>query len=277
LVSGVAHDFNNLLTGIMLYCDLMLLELEKTRSAHRPPGENPMNEDRNKEEYGQLLHCTKEIRAAGVRGTALIQQLMAVARQERGDRIVFSLNETILGLRDLLSRLIGENIELVTDLATDLKPLEMEPIRAQQIVLNLVLNARDAMPEGGKIVLCTRNRMLAGAAMTEFSVSDTGCGMGGLNAAEILQPFFTTKKRSEGHGLGLATVHSIVQEVRGAIHFESTQGKGTRVEVCLPVARPVNAVELPNALVSSEGSAPVLAFSGGKSRAKANARRRQSL
>jgi signal transduction histidine kinase len=136
MVGGVAHDSNNLLTGIMLYCDLLIAELEK--------GSRPQRH-------------AQEVRIASEHGAALVQQLLAVARPPAGDSRIFALNDVVRGLGDLLNRLLGENIVLKTSLAADLGPVRMDPAQAQQILLNLALNARDAMPRGGQITLTTRN------------------------------------------------------------------------------------------------------------------------
>ncbi len=223
LVSGVAHDFNNLLTGVVLCSDLLLAGLEK---------------------QGPLRRYAQEIRMAAAHGTELIQQLLAVARQGAVTASLLSFNEAIAALRHLLMRLIGENIELITNLADDLCKVEMDPAHAQQIILNLLLNARDAMPDGGRITLTTRNcgRVVTDSglaestplAYVEFEVGDTGLGMDAATRARAFQPFFTTKKPGAGNGLGLATVSSIVQQCGGTVVVESEPGKGARVIVRLP-------------------------------------------
>jgi two-component system cell cycle sensor histidine kinase/response regulator CckA len=221
LVSGVAHDFNNLLTGVVLCSDLLLAGLEKQSALRR---------------YAQ------EIRMAAAHGTELIQQLLAVARQGAMPASLLSLNEAIAGLRSLLARLIGEDIELVTHLADDLGVVTMDPAHSQQIILNLLLNARDAMPDGGRITLTTRNCGLVindsaespRLGLVEFEVSDTGCGMDAETRARAFQPFFTTKEPGAGSGLGLATVSSIVQQCGGTVVVQSEPGKGARVVVRLP-------------------------------------------
>src|SRR5262249_17121799 len=139
-----------------------------------------------------------------------------------------------------LQRLVGENIELETLLAPDLDPVEMDPAQMQQTILNLVLNARDAMPGGGRITLVTQNCRNESAAKSrevaavEFSVSDTGCGMDEETRTHIFEPFFSTKGPGRGTGLGLATVHNIVAQHHGTIQVESMLGSGTRVVVRLP-------------------------------------------
>jgi signal transduction histidine kinase len=215
LVSGVAHDFNNLLTGILLYCDLLMAALED-----RP----------------RLQSQVKEMRGAGEQGGALIQQLLTLARHQVAEPRPILWNDTILGIKSFLQRLIGENIELTTELDPLLEPVEMDPAQMQQTILNLVLNARDAMSDGGKIILTTSNCKSGSArvAAVEFCVSDTGCGMDDGTRAHIFEPFFSTKGPGRGNGLGLATVHNIVAQHGGTIQVETAPGNGTRVVVRLP-------------------------------------------
>jgi signal transduction histidine kinase/CheY-like chemotaxis protein len=222
LVGGVAHDFNNLLTGIMLYCDLLLAGLEHN---------------------SRLRHHVDEIRMAGEHGGALIQQLLAVARQQVVEPRVLSLNHVVLGMRNLLSRLIGENIELVTELADDLWSVKMDAAQVQQIILNLVLNARDAMPDGGRVMLRTQNcadlwdmrdQDREVTPCVELTVTDNGCGMDAETRAHLFEPFFTTKQTGRGNGLGLATVHGIVKQDGGTIEVQSEVGQGTCVIIRLP-------------------------------------------
>jgi len=244
LVSGVAHDFNNLLTGVVLCSDLLLMGLAKQSPLRR---------------YAQ------EIRIAAAHGTELIQQLLAVGRQGAVTASLLSFNDAIAGLSNLLARLIGEDIELVTHLADDLGMVRIDPAHAQQIILNLLLNARDAMPDGGRITLTTRNcgfavsgpgcTQSATPAHIEFEVSDTGCGMDAETRARVFQPFFTTKKPGIGNGLGLSTVSSIVQHNGGTIVLESEPEKGVRVIVRLPAQFPPQAAKEPGGKFES-ASAP---------------------
>jgi len=216
LVSGVAHDFNNLLTGILLYCDLLIAALED-----RP----------------RLQGQVKEMRGAGEQGGALIQQLLTLARHQVAEPRPILWNDTVLGIKSFLQRLIGENIELTAELDPLLESVEMDPAQMQQTILNLVLNARDAMPGGGRVTLTTSNCKTNGAgrvAAVEFSVSDTGCGMDDETRTHIFEPFFSTKGPGRGNGLDLATVHNIVAQHGGTIQVESTPGNGTRVVVRLP-------------------------------------------
>jgi signal transduction histidine kinase len=218
LVGGVAHDFNNLLTGIVLACDLLLAGMDRK---------------------SRLRRYAEEIRMGAVQGAGLIQQLVEVARQRVVEPRLLSFNDAITNLRSLLARLIGENIELVTHLAGNLRLVKMDPALVQQIILNLVLNARDAMPDGGRITLSTRNYESASnpvefAPGIEFVAADSGCGMDAETRARAFEPFFTTKPSGQGNGLGLATVHSIVKQAGGIIEVESAPGQGTRITVRLP-------------------------------------------
>jgi signal transduction histidine kinase len=226
LAGGVAHDFNNLLTGVLLYCDLLMAHLEP---CHR------------------VRKYAEEIRKAGLQATGLVRQLLAVARPTNSEPRLLSLNEIADGMRNLLVRLIGENIELKFQLDPSLGLIKMDPTQCQQILLNLVLNARDAMPGGGQITVETSNCKVqvltetkpeAGSAASLpcalFVVADNGSGMDDATRTHLFEAFFTTKA-SKGTGLGLATVHDIVTTNGGLIHVESAPAHGTRVSVLLPL------------------------------------------
>jgi len=227
LVGGVAHDFNNLLTGVVLCCDLLLAKLDPN---------NP------------LRRYAEEMRIAGIQGTTLIQQLLAIVRQDHAELTLLSWNDVVNDMRGLLTRLIGENIELNVDLGSELLRVQMDAAEAQQIVLNLVLNARDAMPDGGRILLATRNcvprrsgdlpHKLSPVGWIEFEVTDTGCGMDEHVRASMFEPFFTTKPAGQGNGVGLATVKGIVNHYGGSIEVASEPGKGTHIKIGFPAAPP---------------------------------------
>jgi PAS domain S-box-containing protein len=223
VASGVAHDFNNLLTGILLYCDLLLAGL----SSGSP-----------------FSGYVREIRRAGEQSAALIRQLLALARNQSPDPSAISWQAVISEMHNLLTRLIGEHIQLVAEFAPDAGQVQMDAARMRQILLNLVLNARDAMPEGGRILLSVKNyedatgRFPNGLGTVEFSVTDTGCGMDSATRSRAFQPFFTTKNNGHGNGLGLATVHRLVQENHGHIKIQSQPGEGTRVSIHLPRVSP---------------------------------------
>lgn len=227
LAGGVAHDFNNLLTGVLLYSDLLMATLGPGHPARK---------------------YAEEIRGAGMQATGLVRQLLAVARPAELAPRALSLNEVVDRVRDLLLRLIGENIRLEFCLDPNLGLIRIDHTQAQQILLNLVLNARDAMPAGGEIRIETSNcrvqvlaeANLAGGRSTSmpcvlFAVEDNGSGMDAATRARAFEPFFTTKAE-KGTGLGLATVHEIVTGNGGLIHVDSAPGRGTRVSVLLPLA-----------------------------------------
>ena len=215
LAGGIAHDFNNLLTGILLYCDLLLTGLE--------------SEDQRR------MHV-EEIRLAGEQGAALTQQLLSIARKQAPQLRPVFVNEVIFSTENLLRRLIGEHIELVTIRGAKQGLVLADPGQLRQVLLNLALNARDAMPNGGRITFSTQATTMPGSEepAVSLAVSDTGCGMDAQTRERIFEPFFTTKKPGQGTGLGLATVERIVKEARGTIEVESEAGRGTRVEVFLP-------------------------------------------
>lgn len=237
LAGGIAHDFNNLLTGILLYCDLMLSELEPD---HR------------------LRHNVEEVRVAGEQGAALTQQLLGLARKQAAEPRPLPINEVVASTENLLRRLMGEQIELVTALDPTAGMVLADAAQLRQVLLNLALNARDAMgpcgtTQGGKIRLSTRatefSRNLGPGSQPAVSlvVEDNGCGMNAETRARIFEPFFTTKNVGEGTGMGLATVQRIVGESGGLIKVASEPGRGTRIEVFLPALAPIG--NLPDAQV----------------------------
>jgi signal transduction histidine kinase len=230
LTGGVVHDFNNLLTGVMLYCDLLLSSLDVRDRRRR---------------------YADEIRSAIVQATGLVRQLLVFARPQVAAARLLCLNEVAGAMHDLLARLIGENVALDLHLDPELGVVKIDQSQAQQVLLNLVLNARDALPEGGRITIETSNvrfqpvvgTMTASGPAPSFPcvllvVSDNGCGMSAEIRQRLFEPFFTTKNAGKGSGLGLTTVRSIVTTHHGLIHFESEPGRGTRVMVLLPRASP---------------------------------------
>jgi two-component system, cell cycle sensor histidine kinase and response regulator CckA len=225
LTGGVAHDFNNLLTGVLLYCDLLLAELK--------PGD-------------RARKYAEEIRGAGLQATGLVKQLLAIVRPSQGAPSLISLNEIADGMRSLLVRLLGENIALNCRLDSNLGLVQMDHTHAQQILLNLILNARDAMPAGGRITVETSNCTMqilaenqsechpASLSCALLTVSDNGSGMDAATRDHLFKVLFTTKA-NRGTGLGLATVHDIVTSNGGLIHVDSAPNCGTRVTVLLPL------------------------------------------
>jgi two-component system, cell cycle sensor histidine kinase and response regulator CckA len=229
LAGGVAHDFNNVLTGVLLCCDLLMASLDSSHAARK---------------------YAEEIRKAALQASGLVKQLLAITRPHSVRRGLLSLNDVADGMRNLLGHLVGQNIQLQFRLDPNLGLTRLDPTQAQQILLNLVLNARDAISLGGQITVETGNCKLQ--AVTEsalgraseaalpcvlFSVRDNGCGMDEATRAHLFEPFFTTKG-GKGTGLGLATVHEIVTSSGGLIHVSSEPAHGTRVSVLLPLALP---------------------------------------
>lgn len=226
LAGGVAHDFNNLITVMLGYIDLALA---KTAS------DSPLVED------------LEQIRDAADRAAAMTRHLLAYTRQQVLHPRLIDLNETVRDVSKLLERLIGENIRLVHDLADDIYPARVDPGQLQQVMINLAVNARDAMPQGGDLLLRTRKENLRhperlGDFVIEpgryavLEVVDEGEGMDAETRRHALEPFFTTKPVGEGTGLGLSTAYGIVKQSGGYISISSQPGRGTRVDVYLPAS-----------------------------------------
>jgi two-component system cell cycle sensor histidine kinase/response regulator CckA len=213
LAGGIAHDFNNLLTGILSYSDLILQEL-------RP--NDPVRSD------------VEQIRDAGHRAAGLTRQLLAFSRRQLLRPQVVSLNLSITELEPMLQRLLGAEVSLETALDPDLGNILIDPSQVEQALVNLVLNARDAMPTGGQLRLRTLNVELEGSPYVRLQVSDTGLGMDPATKARIFEPFFTTKQGGGGRGLGLSTVHGIVEQSGGRIAVQSTPAEGTTFTLDFP-------------------------------------------
>jgi CheY-like chemotaxis protein len=218
----VAHDFNNLLTAILGFTDVLL----DGRPASDPAA-------------GPLA----EIRKAGERAAALTGQLLAFSRHQALESKVLDLNPVVAGLEGLLRRLIGEDVDLRVRLGRDAGAVRADPAQLEQVVVNLAVNARDAMPRGGRLEIVTRAAPAAGGAgpRAVLEVTDTGVGMDAATRARIFEPFFTTKELGKGTGLGLATVYGIVKQFGGTVDVESAPGRGTTFRVALPQHRPVPA------------------------------------
>jgi PAS domain S-box-containing protein len=227
LAGGVAHDFNNLLTIILGNADLMLGDVRE---------DHPF--------------CTplEETRKAANRAALLTRQLLAFSRKQVVEPKILDFNEIIHNTQKMLGRLIGENIRLETNLSIDLSPIEADPGQVEQIIMNLAVNARDAMPEGGSLTLHTQNReadefffkekgIIGGpGSYAVLRVTDIGTGMSPEIMERIFEPFFTTKGLGKGTGLGLSTVYGIVKQNRGYIFVQSAPGAGTTFEILLPKA-----------------------------------------
>lgn len=222
LAGGVAHDFNNLLTAINGYSELVL---------ERLPGEDPIRSH------------VEEIRLAGEHAAELTQQLLAFSRKQVISPKVVDLNAQVEELQTMLTRLIGEDVELVTELDGTLQRIKTDPGQLEQVLINLVVNARDAMPQGGTLTVRTENRHMRGEENNgngepgEYAglvVTDTGVGMAPEVRARIFEPFFTTKETGKGTGMGLSTVYGIVKQNGGRIWVDSEPDRGTSFFVFFP-------------------------------------------
>jgi two-component system, cell cycle sensor histidine kinase and response regulator CckA len=213
LAGGVAHDFNNLLMIITGYSHMLL---------HSMHPSDPARQD------------LEQVVKASDRAADLTRQLLAFSRRQGIRSSLVNLNALVAEMDRMLRRVLGEDIELVTKLAPELKTVRADPGQIEQVVLNMAVNARDAMPSGGQLLIETRNACQPDRNIVTLSVSDTGVGMDAVVLARVFEPFFTTKEH--GTGLGLATSYGIIKEVGGDLRVESTPGKGTCFRIELPVA-----------------------------------------
>lgn len=249
LAGGVAHDFNNLLTAITGYSELSLRCVDDSERIRRN---------------------LQEIIKAGDRAAALTRQLLAFSRKQVLRPKIIDLNAVIVDLNKMLRRLIGEDIDMLLVLRPDLGKVKADPSQVEQVLMNLLVNARDAMPVGGKLTIETANIYIdeqkAGRHVSVvpgqyvmLSVSDTGCGMDADTQARIFEPFFTTKGVGKGTGLGLSTVYGVVQQSGGDIWVYSEVGKGTTFKIYLPrVEEPAERVEQSADAESPTGTETVL-------------------
>jgi PAS domain S-box-containing protein len=224
LAGGVAHDFNNLLTVIAGYCDLLREEVR---------------------EQPRLRDDVEEIARAADRAAALTRQLLAFSRRQLLTPRVVDLNDVVVRMEGMLRRLIGEDIELVTRLDASLGPVRADPNQIEQVIMNLAVNSRDAMPRGGRLTLETanvearspiayRHFLVPAGTYATLAVTDTGSGMDPDTLEHVFEPFFTTKEQGKGTGLGLPTVYGIVRQSGGNVIMRSDPGRGTTVRVYLP-------------------------------------------
>ncbi len=224
LAGGIAHDFNNILTVIMLHCEASLVRLDT---------DDP------------FFQNVEEIMNAAERAASLISQLLAFSRRRIVQPEVLNLNTVVADMHEMLRRLIGEDIELLICRSPSLGNVKVEHRQMQQVIMNLAVNARDAMPRGGKLTLDTMNVDLDDAgevgrlafkpgSYVMLSVSDTGEGMDEVTQARIFEPFFSTKKEGEGTGLGLSTVYGIIKQGGGDICVASAPGQGSTFKIYLP-------------------------------------------
>jgi PAS domain S-box-containing protein len=219
LAGGIAHDFNNLLTVILSYSALVAARLHPSDA---------------------LRTDIEEIRRAGLRASELTQQLLAFSRQQLRQPRVLDLNQIVSNMEKMLRRVVGEQVSLLLHTADSAVPTFADSGQVEQVVMNLVINARDAMPSGGTVMLETANVELeetpdaAGGRYALLSVGDTGVGMSDATRTHIFEPFFTTKDKSKGTGLGLSTVHGIVAQSAGHILVQSEIGRGTIFQLYFP-------------------------------------------
>jgi PAS domain S-box-containing protein len=232
LAGGIAHDFNNLLTVVLGGAQQLDDRLGPDEDVHR-------------------------IREAAERATALTRQLLSFARQSPVESRVVSINELVSGVARLLGRVLGEDVTLVTALDEDVKSVLIDPGQMDQVLMNLAVNARDAMPGGGTLTMATRNVDADGCAWIEVRVSDTGSGMSDATRSRMFEPFFTTKEVGKGTGLGLSTCYGIVQQLGGRIAVESAIGAGTTLRILLPACTAAREV-------TPSKPAPAAAVGGGE-------------
>jgi CheY-like chemotaxis protein len=226
LASGVAHDFNNLLTAILGFTELTLSDLD---------GGHPARPD------------LEEVQRAATSAAALTRQLLAFGRKQILQPEVLDLNAAVARMEKLLRRTLGEDISLLTRLATPLGRVIADAGQIEQVILNLAVNARDAMPAGGALTIETENVVLdadhavrhphgSAGPHVLIAISDTGIGMDATVQSHLFEPFFTTKERGKGTGLGLATVYGIVRQSGGSVSVHSEVGQGTTFKIYLPSA-----------------------------------------
>ncbi|HXZ27404.1 MAG TPA: ATP-binding protein [Terriglobales bacterium] len=226
LAGGVAHEFNNLLTAIQIHAGLLL---------ERLPPEHPARPS------------AQEIRLAAEQGALLVEQLSRLSRRQPAQPQVVDLDRMIAGLAEMLQHLIGEHIRLRHQPASRPARVRVDPAQLRQVILNLVLNARDAMPSGGCLTLATSHHEIAAeqalrhpglepGPCVRLAVADTGSGVDALARRHLFEPYFTTKPPGRGSGLGLPAVYGLVQQNRGSVWLESEPGQGTTVYLLLPVA-----------------------------------------
>ena len=244
LAGGIAHDFNNLLMVIKGHAELLL--------------DHPPDDDQ------RLRGKVEQIEKAADRAAGLTRQLLAFSRMQVLQPKVIDLNEVVADIGKMLPRLIGEDIELTMELKPRLERIKADPGQIEQVIMNLAVNARDAMPHGGRVRIETgnvtldelfarRHPGLVAGRYVLLAVSDNGSGMDAETQAHIFEPFFTTKEVGKGTGLGLATVYGVVKQSGGYIAVQSTLGKGTTFRIYLP---PVDQISEPSVLTTVQDTVP---------------------
>jgi len=249
LVGGVAHDFNNLLMAILGHAELLQ---DKAEGDER------------------LEQGLDEIRQASLQAASLTQQLLAFSRRQQFKPVSLDLNDVIRDMEEMLQRIIGTDVELTCTYAENLRNVEVDPDQLQQVIMNLVNNARDAMPQGGALSVTTENVAVSeeqipviGVPAGEYvrlTVSDSGIGMNDYTRQRLFEPYFTSKEKGQGTGLGLSTVHGIVTGSNGHIAVDSQEGEGSRFYIYLPITegRPEASPDDRFSIVPQTGSETVL-------------------
>jgi len=250
LAGGVAHDFNNLLTAVIGYTDMI--------------GERPEVDE-------QTAREVREIRRAADRGAALTRQLLAFSRKQFLNPTVMNVNESVAALLHMLPRLIGDHIHTDARLGNGLGFVKADASQIEQVIVNLVLNARDAMPGGGHVTIETSNVELTPERLEAetlnlprgqyvmLAIADTGIGMDEATRAHAFEPFFTTKAKGKGTGLGLATVYGIIDQSGGAISMDTAPNRGTRIRIYLPITTASPEQERPQVMpLATEGTETLL-------------------
>jgi signal transduction histidine kinase len=250
LAAGIAHDFNNLLTVVMGYSEMALSRLDPS---------------------GRLFRDVGEIKKSSERAAALTRRLLTFSRKQMLAPRVFDLSAVAINMGELLRQLIGEDVQLIVKCSATEAKVRADPTQVEQVILNLAVNARDAMPHGGVLTIETSHLALNETLTREhlnippgpyvvMTVSDTGCGMDKATASRVFEPYFTTKAEGRGSGLGLSTVYGIVTQSGGAIQVESEPGSGSTFTVLLPAAHEDVTLAEPSVLSSEavRGSEVVL-------------------
>jgi PAS domain S-box-containing protein len=242
LAGGIAHDFNNLLSVINGYCDLLEDEVQQNATA-----------DRNLE----------QIKKAGERAACLTRQLLAFSRQQVLEPTVVDLNAVVVDLEKMLGRIVGEDVEFRSRLNANLGSVKADRGQIEQVIMNLIVNARDAMPQGGRLVIETANVVVDEELAQEhgfqqpgnyvrLSVADNGIGMDAETQLRIFEPFFTTKEIGKGTGLGLSTVYGVITQSGGVVEVQSQVGQGTTFDVYLPAIQEPVPKEKPHSQVDAD-------------------------
>jgi nitrogen-specific signal transduction histidine kinase len=248
LAGGVAHDFNNLLTAILGYTQMTMSEISPD---------------------GKLYAHLAEVEKAGKRATSLTRQLLAFSRRQRLERKTINLNDVINDVTKMLKRIIGEDVNVSIRESISLPPVLADPAQIEQVIMNLAVNARDAMPDGGQLVIETNSVSIdesyqrehpyaTPGSYVQLVISDSGTGMDQATKQRIFEPFFTTKDVGRGTGLGLSMVYGIIKQHEGMIEVDSELGQGTSFKIYLRVARQTVSTETRETLPPLHGGSETI-------------------